>query len=171
MNCMIHYIWLRKTKNKSNHRRTICNDQWRHMRSSKWLIKVNVIDLNYVIVTWCKKWVMMTQHESIWVIISTCVPCVMLSASYRAPCWVTMSHDGLPWVMMSYFASAWLMVTHGDSLGFMVIHYDSCWVIMAHFWHRIRLRNSKRLRKLLWVILLTSYAIITWLRKDDVIIM
>ena len=132
MNCMIHYIWLRKTKNKSNHRRTICNDQWRHMRSSKWLIKVNVIDLNYVIVTWCKKWVMMTQHESIWVIMSTCVPCVMLSASYRAPCWVTMSHDGLPWVMMSYFASGWLMVTHGDSLGFMVIHDNSWWLIMTH---------------------------------------
>jgi len=31
---------LRKTKSDSYHRGTICNDQWRHMRSSKWLIKV-----------------------------------------------------------------------------------------------------------------------------------
>ena len=31
---------LRKTKNDSYHRGTICNDLWRHMRSSEWFIKV-----------------------------------------------------------------------------------------------------------------------------------
>ena len=113
----------------------ITNDPWRHMRSSKWLLKVlsNQFKIRnrYVIQKKYSLTLLLTHHESCWLIIAH-GDSLWRMVTHHESWWLIMAHGDSPWRILTPHDSWWLIATHGESSWHIVTHHDSWRLMVFH---------------------------------------
>ena len=110
----------------------------------------------------------MVTHYDSWLVIMTNGESSGILVTHCESWWLIMTNGDSLWLMVTQNNSSWVIMNPGDSSWIMMTHYESWWLTLTPGWPSwfifgvmYWLRNWNCLRKIVWLIVMTSYASIS----------